>query len=113
MKQIIAIIQPFLLKKVMEGLYDLQHFPGITVSDARGQGRGRGKGGKFKITEDGIEYHTKLRIEIFCSDFQADEITAVIQKASHTGRKGDGIIAISNLDRVVRIRTGEDKDDAV
>lgn len=113
MKQIIAIIQPFELRKVMESLHELQHFPGISISDVRGQGRGRGVGGKFKVTEDGIDYQTKVRLDIFCSDSQCDEIVLRIQKNSRTGHQGDGIVAVGDLERVIRIRSGEAKDDAV
>lgn len=113
MKAITAIVQPFMLRKVMEALHDLPHFPGVTVTNVQGQGRGRGVGGAFKITEDGIDYHRKVRVEVFCDDVLAHPIVTAIRRASHTGKKGDGIIVVTDLNRVVRIRTEEEQDDAV
>ncbi len=113
MKEIVAIIQPFMLRKVMDALHGLPHFPGVTVSDVRGQGRGRGAGGAFKITEDSIDYHVKVKLEIYCAAEHADDIAEALQKAAHTGKVGDGVVVLSDLERVVRIRTGETQDKAV
>jgi nitrogen regulatory protein P-II 1 len=113
MKEVKAIIQPHMLSKVMKALHALPHFPGMTVSDVRGQGRGRGAGGAFKITEDSIDYHCKVMLDIFCADDAAESLAAEIQKAAHTGLSGDGCVVITSLDRVVRIRTGEMQEKAV
>jgi len=113
MKEIKAIIQPHMLGKVMRALHELPHFPGVTVTPARGQGRGRGAGGAFKITEDGIDYHNKVALDVYCSEACAAEIADAIRKAAHTGLEGDGILVIAEVEQVVRIRTGEGQERAV
>ena len=113
MREIVAIIQPFMLRKVMDELHSLPHFPGVTVSDVRGQGRGRGAGGAFKITEDSIDYHVKVRMEIFCADEHVDDIVKAIINSARTGNPGDGLVTVSELDRIVRIRSGEIQERAV
>ncbi|MBK7093491.1 MAG: hypothetical protein IPH59_17545 [bacterium] len=59
MKEIRAIIQPHMLSRVREGLEELSHFPGMTVTKCRGLGRGRGQGGSFVQTEDELQYHDR------------------------------------------------------
>ena len=113
MKEIVAIIQPFMLRKVMEALHGLPHFPGVTVSDVRGQGRGRGASGAFMITEDSIDYYSQVKLEMYCSDEHAVEMAKLIEKTARTGNDGDGIVVISDVDRVLRIRTGETQENAV
>jgi nitrogen regulatory protein P-II 1 len=113
MKEIKAIIQPHMLSKVMRALHELPHFPGVTVTPVRGQGRGRGAGGAFKVTEDGIDYHNKVMLDVYCSETKAGEIAETILKAAHTGLEGDGLIVVADIDRVSRIRTGEVQDRAV
>jgi nitrogen regulatory protein P-II 1 len=113
MKEIKAIIQPHMLPKVMNALHAVPHFPGATVSDCQGQGRGRGASSHFVATEETIFLAKKVKIEIFSSDDVCDELVGVIQASAHTGNPGDGVIIIVDLDRVVRIRTAEEQDDAV
>ena len=113
MKEIKAIIQPHMLPKVMDALHAVTHFPGATVSDCQGHGRGRGRGGHFEATQETIFYAKKVKLELFCSDSACDELVAVIQRAAHTGNPGDGIVMVGDLDRVVRIRSGEEQDEAV
>jgi len=113
MKEIKAIIQPHMLSKVVRALHALPHFPGFTITDARGQGRGRGAGGSFKVTEDDIEYHRKTLVEIVCSDELAASITETIRQAAHTGNPGDGIIIVGEVHEVIRIRSGEKQEQAV
>jgi nitrogen regulatory protein P-II 1 len=112
-KEIKAVLQPHVLSKVMRALHDLPHFPGVTVTPVRGQGRGRGAGGAFKVTEDGIDYHNKVMLEIYCSDDRVEELAATIEKAAHTGLAGDGIVVITGVERVTRIRTGQTQEEAV
>jgi nitrogen regulatory protein PII len=96
-----------MVSKVVRALHELEHFPGVTLSDVRGQGRGRGTGGSFKITEDSIDYHKKVLLQIYCTDELSQQIADVIQRTSHTGNSGDGIIVIGDVDQVIRIRTSE------
>lgn len=113
MKEIKAILQPHIVSRVVRALHELPHFPGLTLSDARGQGRGRGAGGSFKLTEDDIEYHRKVIMEVVCNDDLAAGIAETIRQLAHTGNKSDGIILISELCEVIRIRTGEKQQHAV
>jgi nitrogen regulatory protein P-II 1 len=113
MKEIKAVLQPHVLTRVMEALHSLPHFPGATVSDCQGQGRGRGKGGSYVPNEETIFFSKKSKLEIFCADALCDEFVDVIQRAAHTGHPGDGVIMVADLHRVVRIRTGEEQDEAV
>ena len=113
MKEITAIIHQHMANKVVHALHKLEHFPGFTLLDARGQGRGRGLGGAFVITEDEIDYHRKTVMGIVCSDEMVTTIVATIRETAHTGQRGDGIITVRNLTEVIRIRTGEKDDIAV
>ncbi len=113
MKEIRAIIQPHMLSKVMDALHNCEHFPGATISDCQGQSRGRGKGGHYEATQETIFFAKKVKLEIFCSDDVCDHLVGVIQKSARTGNPGDGFIAVADLTRVVRIRTGQEQDEAV
>lgn len=113
MKEIKAIVQPHMLSKIMDALHALTRFPGVTVSDCQGQGRGLGRGGQFQATPQTVFFAKKLKLEVLCSDDEADEIIDAVQKAAHTGNPGDGVIMVADLDRVVRIRTGEEGNIAV
>ena len=113
MKEIKAIIQPHMLGKVMQALHALPHFPGVTVSDCQGQGRGRGEGGQFEATQESVFFAKKLKLEMFCADAISNELVGVIQRAAHTGNPGDGVIMVADLMRVVRVRSGDEQDEAV
>lgn len=113
MKEIKAVIQPHMLSRVMEALHAVPHFPGVTVSDCQGQGRGLGKGGQFEATNETVFFAKKVKLELFCADAVCDDLVEVIQVAARTGNAGDGVIMVVDLPRVVRIRTGQEQDDAV
>ena len=113
MKEIKAMIQPYMLGRVMDALHALLHFPGVTVSDCQGQGRGQGSGHQFCATQETIFFKKMTKVELFCADAIAEELVDAIQRAAHTGNPGDGVIMIADLDHVVRIRSGEEQDEAV
>jgi len=113
MFQVRAVVHPHRLGEVVRALHALPHFPGFTVSDARGQGRGRGVGGAFKLVEDEIDYHRKVAVEVVCASAQVDVVTEAIARTARTGQAGDGILTVEPLCRVVRIRTGEEGEGAV
>ena len=113
MKEIKAIIQPHMLSRVLEALNGQPHFPGVTVSDGHGQGRGRGEGGHFEASEATIYSAKKTKLEVFCADANCNEIVNAIRQTAHTGNAGDGVIMVADLPRVVRIRTGQELNDAV
>ena len=97
----------------MEALQSQPHFLGVTVSDCQGQGRGRGTGGAFAPNEETIFFAKKSKLEICCTDALCDQLVNIIQRAAHTGHPGDGVIMVADLQRVVRIRSGEEQDEAV
>jgi nitrogen regulatory protein P-II 1 len=113
MKEIKAIIQPHMVSKVVRALHELPHFPGLTLLDALGQGRGRGAGGAFQVTEDNLDYQRKTVIEIVCTPELAGQIVEIIQRTAHTGHPGDGMILVTEIPEVIRIRTGEKQTHAV
>jgi nitrogen regulatory protein P-II 1 len=104
MKMITATIQPHMEGRVVRALHELEHFPGFTIHEVRGQGRGRGAGGSFKLNEYNLFYHKKLVIEVVCEDAFAEQICATILANAHTGRKGDGIVTVSDIQSMHRIR---------
>ena len=113
MKEVKAYIEPGMLSAVMHALHKLPHFPGVTVSDAQGQGRGEGPGGKFVPHGYSWAFSRKVRLEIFCSDADCDAIVTTIATAGRSGEAAHGIIRVIDVERVVRIRTGEQQDEAL
>jgi nitrogen regulatory protein PII len=110
MKQITAYIQPHMESRVVQALHELGEFPGFTIADARGQGRGRGAGGHFVPTVENFTYHRRSVLTVICADALADQVCRVIGENARTGRKGDGLITVSDLGQVVRIRDGRSPD---
>jgi nitrogen regulatory protein P-II 1 len=114
MKEITALIQPHTLSHVVDALHALPHFPGLSVIDqVLGQGRGRGAGGVFLLTEHNIYFHKKVLLSITCEDALCDTIVELIVHHARTGNKGDGIVTVKDVARVIRIRTGETAGQAV
>ena len=107
MKQIIAIIRPSAVERVEHAMHELGHFPGITLLHVRGKSRGRGAGHAYEPVEWDIEEHDNVMMLVICPDELASLVVDAISGAAHTGRPGDGVIAISEISEVVRIRTGE------
>jgi nitrogen regulatory protein P-II 1 len=113
MKEIKAIIQPFMLSKVVEKLQEIDGFPGLTVTKVQGFGKGRARGAAHRIVEDLIDYVPKVKIEIIVNDLMADEVIRTIAEHAHTGNKGDGKIFVYGVENAVRIRTKESGEPAV
>ena len=78
MKEIKAIIQPFMLSKVVDALKKIPHFPGITVTKVQGFGREKGEGAHHRIVEDLIDYVPKVKIEIVVHDDMLDDVVGTI-----------------------------------
>lgn len=106
MKEIKAIIQPQMLTKVMDTLHEIQGLPGVTVSEVRGFGRNPADEDKGKIMKDYIDSAKKIKLEIVVPDELAHSVATAIQTSAHTGGAGDGLIFISPVDVLMRIRTG-------
>ena len=107
MKEIKAIIQPHTLTRVIDALRAMEDLPGLTVSEVRGFGRNRARSAKDKIVEDFIEYAKKAKLEIVVPDELADKVVDTISQNAHTGHPGDGLIFVSVVEQVVRVRTGK------
>ncbi|MGC2062279.1 MAG: P-II family nitrogen regulator [Thermodesulfovibrionales bacterium] len=113
MKEIKAIIQPFMLSKVVAALRKIPHFPGITVTKVQGFGREKGIGSPHRIVEDLIDYVPKVKIEVVVNDDMLDIVVDVILEHAHTGNKGDGKIFICDVQDTIRIKTKERGESAV
>ena len=112
MKKIEAIIKPFKLEEVKDALTELGVY-GMTVSEVRGFGCQKGHKEAYRGTEYTIEFVPKTKIEVVVSDALADKVIETIIRTAKTGSIGDGKIFLSNLEGVVRIRTGESGDRAL
>ncbi len=112
MKLITAVIKPFKLDDVKEALKNAG-VSGMTVTEVRGFGRQGGHTETYRGAEYSIDFIPKVRLELVVDDSSVDEIVAAIKEGASTGKIGDGKIWITNVDRIVRIRTGEEGSDAV
>lgn len=113
MKEIKAIIQPFMLSKVVEALKEIEGLPGVTVSDVRGFGRARAAGASDTVAEGTVEYVKKSKLEVVVPDNLAEVVVQTIRKKAHTGNPGDGKIFVYDVDDVIRIRTDERGNSAI
>src|SRR3954451_688480 len=112
MKKIEAIIKPFKLDDVREAL-SAAGVPGMTVTEVKGFGRQKGHTELYRVAEYVVDFLPKVKIEVVCSDDLVERAVEAIQQAARTGRIGDGKIFISEIQEVIRIRTGERGEDAV
>jgi nitrogen regulatory protein PII len=106
MKLITAIIKPFKLDEVRAALSDLG-VSGMTVTEVKGFGRQRGHTELYRGAEYVVDFVPKARIEIAVRSEVVDQVVDAIVKAAKTGKVGDGKIFITDIQRVLRIRTGE------
>jgi nitrogen regulatory protein P-II 1 len=107
MKEIKAIMQPFLVSRVVEALKMIPGLPGVTVSDVRGFGRAQAVGAVNTVAEGAVEYVKKSKLEVVVPDEMVEKVVETIQRNAHTGNPGDGKIFVHKVDEVIRIRTGE------
>ena len=112
MKLVVAIIKPFKLQEVREALVDAG-IEGLTLSEVKGYGRQKGHTELYRGAEYAVDFLPKIKIELIISDDLVEEVVEVIKMKAHTGRIGDGKIFISNIDEVIRIRTGESGKNAI
>src|SRR3979411_1258252 len=107
-----AIIKPFKLEEVKEALRGAGLL-GLTVSEVQGFGRQGGKSETWRGSEYKMEFVPKVKIEVLVEASQVDKVVDLIASADRTGKIGDGKVWAVNLDRLMRIRTGELGDDAI
>ena len=110
MKKIEAIIKPFKLDDVREALSDVG-ITGMTVSEVKGFGRQKGHTELYRGAEYMVDFLPKVKLDIVLSDEDVDR--AIVVKTSQTGKIGDGKIFVTDVERVVRIRTAEEDEDAI
>ncbi len=112
MKMITAVIKPFKLDDVREALSAVG-VQGITVTEVKGFGRQKGHTELYRGAEYVVDFLPKIRLEIAVEDDRVETIIEALIKAAATGKIGDGKIFVSNLEQVIRIRTGESGPDAI
>ncbi|MCB9757007.1 MAG: P-II family nitrogen regulator [Candidatus Omnitrophica bacterium] len=112
MKKIEAYIQPFMLRKVVDALMAI-HIHGMSVIEAKGFGKEKDESYPHHVADYVIDFTPKTKIEIICNDDQSLKIIETIQKSAHTGRKGDGKLFITDIQKAVSIRTGEENEHAI
>ncbi|MEZ5485259.1 MAG: P-II family nitrogen regulator [Lysobacteraceae bacterium] len=112
MKMITAIIKPFKLDDVREALSEVG-ITGITVAEVKGFGRQKGHTELYRGAEYVVDFLPKLKLDIAVGDDQVDQVVDAIMQSAITGKIGDGKIFIRELERVIRIRTGEMDEDAL
>jgi nitrogen regulatory protein P-II 1 len=111
-KLVTAIVKPHKLDEVKEALQELG-VQGLTVSEVRGYGRQRGHTEVYRGAEYTVEFVPKVKLEILTSQVQVGDVIDVIVKTAQTGQVGDGKVFVTDVDKVVRIRTGEQDADAL
>ena len=106
MKRVEAIIKPFKLDEVKDALIELG-IQGMTVTEVKGFGRQKGHKETYRGTEYQIDFVPKIKMELVVSDTLEPKVIETLSKAARTGSIGDGKIFVSDVNGVVRIRTGE------
>jgi nitrogen regulatory protein P-II 1 len=107
MKEIKAIIQPYMLDHVCDALTEIEGLPGLTVSQVLGFGKSRAVDAEKVVREGGRAFARKAKVEVVVTDDMASSVVEIIARAAHTGKPGDGKIFVYEVSDVVRIRTGE------
>ena len=106
MKLITAVIKPFKLDDVREALADIG-VEGLTVTEVKGFGRQKGHTELYRGAEYVVDFLPKVKVEVAVSETLVERTLEAIQAAARTGKIGDGKLFVTNLEQVVRIRTGE------
>ena len=112
MKKIEAIIKPFKLEEVKDALASIE-VTGMTVNEVKGYGRQQGHSELYRGAEYVVDFLPKIKLDIVVADENVDKVISTILEAAKTGKIGDGKIFVSDIQRVIRIRTGEENEDAI
>ena len=112
MKKVEAIIKPFKLEEVREKLTEIG-VQGLMVSEIKGYGRQAGHTEMYRGAEYVVNYIPKIRLELVVPDNNVSKATDIISESAKTGKIGDGKIFISNVEEVIRVRTGETGSEAI
>jgi nitrogen regulatory protein P-II 1 len=111
-KKIEAIIKPFKMDDVREALAEVG-VSGMTVTEVKGFGRQKGHTELYRGAEYNVDFLPKMKLEVVLPDDQLELAIEAIMKTAQTGKIGDGKIFVSEVERVIRIRTGEENEEAV
>lgn len=112
MKRIEAVIKPFKLEDVKDALAEIG-ITGMTVSEVKGYGRQKGHSELYRGAEYVVDFLPKIKMEMVVDDKDVDQVTATIVEAARTGKIGDGKIFVSEVEKIIRIRTGETDNEAI
>jgi nitrogen regulatory protein P-II 1 len=112
MKKIEAVVKPFKLEDVKDALAEIG-VTGMTVSEVKGYGRQQGHSELYRGAEYVVDFLPKIKIELVVAAENVDQTVNTIVEAARTGKIGDGKIFVSDIDKIVRIRTGETDNEAV
>jgi nitrogen regulatory protein P-II 1 len=112
MKRVEAIIKPFKLEDVKDALADIG-ITGMTVSEVKGYGRQKGHSELYRGAEYVVDFIPKIKLEVVIGSDMVDNVIETITEAARTGKIGDGKIFVSDIERIIRIRTGEEDEEAI
>ena len=112
MKLVSAIIKPFKLQEDREALVD-SGIEGLTITEVKGYGRQKGHTEMYRGAEYSVDTLPKMKLEIIINDEALDTVRDVITKTANTGKIGDGKLFVTNIEEIIRIRTGETGSDAI
>ena len=112
MKKIEVIIKPFKLEDVKDALVEVG-ITGMSVYDVKGYGRQQGHSELYRGAEYVVDFLPKIKLELIVADENVDSIISVIIEAAKTGKIGDGKIFVSPIEKIIRIRTGEEDEEAI
>ncbi|MGJ7613774.1 MULTISPECIES: P-II family nitrogen regulator [unclassified Variovorax] len=112
MKQITAIVKPFKLEDVREALAEVG-VTGLTVTEVKGFGRQKGHTELYRGAEYVVDFLPKMKVEVVVNEGDVERCIEAIVSSARTGKIGDGKIFVTSVDRIVRIRTGEENENAV
>jgi len=112
LKKIEAVIKPFKLEDVKDALTEAG-ITGMTVSDVKGYGRQQGHSELYRGAEYVVDFLPKIKLELIVADADVDSTIDLIINSAKTGKIGDGKIFVSSIEKTVRIRTGEEDEDAI
>ncbi|MGA9046359.1 P-II family nitrogen regulator [Sulfuricurvum sp.] len=112
MKKIEAVVKPFKLEDVKDALAEIG-ITGMTVSEVKGYGRQKGHSELYRGAEYVVDFLPKIKIEMVVDDDMLDTVVNTVVEAARTGKIGDGKIFVSDINQIIRIRTGETGSDAI
>lgn len=112
MKKIEAIIKPFKLEEVKDALSSID-ITGMTVEEVKGYGRQKGHSELYRGAEYVVDFLPKIKLTVVVADDIVEKVLDTVVAAARTGKIGDGKIFVTDIERVIRIRTGEQNEDAI